>query len=235
MKYSLLIGMGQVNPAYYGGWNGKLTGTIPDAKLTEKKLINFGFTNDVLLNEKATISNLRLRLDDLAKKTKSGDIVTLFYSGHGGREWDTNNDEKDDFDETWCLWDGQVIDDIIYEHLLKFKKGVKVFILSDSCHSGSVYKAQLPILRPKTKNKGIAKLKCTLKHFGGCQDDQYSLDLGTISLFTKTFWEIVDDNPNIIPKDLALEMKKVMPKDQQPTYINDGPQILKWDLSPIFR
>jgi len=41
-------------------------------------------------------------------------------------------------DETWCLFDGQLIDDELYLHLGKFLAGVRVLVFSDSCHSGTV-------------------------------------------------------------------------------------------------
>ena len=52
-----------------------------------------------------------------------------------------NNDEDDYQDETWCLYDGELIDDEIFSLLGKFAKGVRIFVLSDSCHSGTVTKA----------------------------------------------------------------------------------------------
>jgi hypothetical protein len=64
----------------------------------------------------------------------------LSYSGHGGQVPDVNNDEPDAQDETWCLYDGQLIDDEIYAQLGKFSQGVRILVFSDSCHSGTVVK-----------------------------------------------------------------------------------------------
>lgn len=69
-----------------------------------------------------------------------GDIFMLTYSGHGGQLPDENNEEDDGVDETWCLFDGELVDDEIYKALADFKKGVRILILSDSCHSGTVIK-----------------------------------------------------------------------------------------------
>ena len=44
-------------------------------------------------------------------------------------------------DETWCLYDGQLIDDELYSSWGAFASGVRIFLLSDSCHSGTVSKA----------------------------------------------------------------------------------------------
>jgi metacaspase-1 len=36
------------------------------------------------------------------------------------------------------LYDGELIDDELYAALNKFAAGVRIFVLSDSCHSGAV-------------------------------------------------------------------------------------------------
>jgi hypothetical protein len=54
---------------------------------------------------------------------------------------DRNSDEPDGQDETWCLYDGELIDDELYTALGRFARGVRVLVLSDSCHSGTVTKA----------------------------------------------------------------------------------------------
>jgi len=41
-------------------------------------------------------------------------------------------------DETWVLYDRQLVDDELYKIWSKFKPGVRILVLSDSCHSGTV-------------------------------------------------------------------------------------------------
>ena len=62
----------------------------------------------------------------------------MTYSGHGGQLPDLNEDDEDGQDETWCLYDGEIVDDELYELYGLFKSGVRILILSDSCHSGTV-------------------------------------------------------------------------------------------------
>jgi hypothetical protein len=57
---------------------------------------------------------------------------------------DIDGDEPDKKDETWCLFDGQLIDDELYFALSQFKAGVRIIVLSDSCHSGTVTRAFPP-------------------------------------------------------------------------------------------
>lgn len=96
------------------------------------------------------------------KALKAGDLFFLTYSGHGGQVPDLNGDEADKKDETWCLFDGQLIDDELYLELSKFKAGVRILVLSDSCHSGSVTRdatmpvATIPTQRPKLMPEAVA-------------------------------------------------------------------------------
>jgi hypothetical protein len=73
------------------------------------------------------------------------------YSGHGNQVPDLDGEEPDKLDETWCLYDGQMIDDELYRMYGALAEGVRVLILSDSCHSGTVAKGMFyswPACRP---------------------------------------------------------------------------------------
>jgi hypothetical protein len=47
-------------------------------------------------------------------------------------------DEEDRSDETWVAYDRQIVDDELYDLWGRFAPGVRIFVLSDSCHSGTV-------------------------------------------------------------------------------------------------
>jgi len=69
---------------------------------------------------------------------------------------DVSGEESDKLDETWCLYDGQLIDDELYLELGKFATGVRILVLSDSCHSGTVVRAGPPaigIVAPELRSK----------------------------------------------------------------------------------
>ena len=55
--------------------------------------------------------------------SSAGDLFFLSYSGHGGQVPDINGEEADSKDETWCLYDGQLIDDELYFELSRFAAG----------------------------------------------------------------------------------------------------------------
>jgi metacaspase-1 len=139
MNYIIQIGLNSVSPAAYGGWEGKLS----DCELDLANLANYlPKPNSMycLLSQKATKDRVKSSFQSVANRAILGDLVVVQYSGHGSQVTDQNGDEPDGLDETWCLYDGQLIDDEINVWLQGFKAGVKVLILSDSCHSGSVAK-----------------------------------------------------------------------------------------------
>jgi metacaspase-1 len=135
---SLHIALNTVSPDAYGGWDGRLTACEFDGEdmlaiataqgLKGKKLFGAEATREAVLNE----------LNAASRTLKAGDLFLITYSGHGGQVRDKNHDERDNMDETWCLYDGQLIDDELYEVWSKFAANTRVLVLSDSCHSGTV-------------------------------------------------------------------------------------------------
>jgi hypothetical protein len=135
---SLHIGLNSVDPAHYGGWSGELAACEFDAEDMAAIAREQGMESTVLLTKKATRDAVLSQLRRAADKLKAGDLFFLSYSGHGGQVPDVTGDEEDKQDETWCLFDAQLIDDELYYELSRFAEGVRIVVLSDSCHSGTV-------------------------------------------------------------------------------------------------
>jgi len=135
---SLHLGLNSVDPGHYDGWSGKLAACEADANDMESIAKSRSFATTKFLTKQATRKAVLQTLSDAAGKLGKGDIFFLTYSGHGGQVPDTGGDEKDRMDETWCLYDGELIDDELYAAYGKFKEGVRILVLSDSCHSGTV-------------------------------------------------------------------------------------------------
>jgi metacaspase-1 len=141
---SLHIGLNSVNPGHYGGWTGDLVACEFDANDMAAISKVRGMTSILLLTKKATRARTLAAMRDAAKKLKDGDLFFLTYSGHGGQVPDITGEEDDKKDETWCLYDGEMLDDELYLELSRFAAGVRVIVLSDSCHSGTVTRAAIP-------------------------------------------------------------------------------------------
>jgi uncharacterized caspase-like protein len=66
----------------------ELNCAVPDAKLVDETFRNqtkglYQVHSTLLLDRQATRSAILQGLDDLQKKTKSGDVAVVFYAGHG--------------------------------------------------------------------------------------------------------------------------------------------------------
>ncbi|WP_162798659.1 caspase family protein [Sulfitobacter sp. SK012] len=95
--------------------------------------------------------------EDLAEAAQKGDFVYIHFSGHGTRQPDRNGDETDGLDEVFLPADtgraqpGQntipnaLLDDEIGAAVKKIRtKGANVWLVMDSCHSGSGLRAAAP-------------------------------------------------------------------------------------------
>jgi len=159
---SLHIGLNSVAGSAYGGWTGPLAACEFDANDMAAIAESKGMRPTVLLTRKATRAAAFDAMRSAARALRAGDLFFLSYSGHGGQVPDVNGDEDDKRDETWCLYDGQVIDDELYLELCRFAAGVRILVLSDSCHSGSVARGiplqvdTVPHQRPKLMPESVA-------------------------------------------------------------------------------
>ena len=136
---SLHIGINQVDPAHYDGWDGALNACESDANDMQSLAESEGFESSTLLTKDATADAVQAGIERAAKELASGDIFFITYSGHGGQVPDRNDeDEEDRSDETWVLYDRQLVDDELCALWATFQSGVRIFLLSDSCHSGTV-------------------------------------------------------------------------------------------------
>ena len=145
-SFSLHIGINGVDKNHYRGWDGKLQGCENDAlfyhQLAQKEGCNI--SKLLLTSDQAnspTTGNVLAFLDYSISTLDSGDKLIITYSGHGGVLEDKNYDEADFQDETWCLYDRQLLDDELFARFSRFRPGVNIFLISDSCHSGSISKS----------------------------------------------------------------------------------------------
>lgn len=218
---SLHIGLDSVDPRHYSGWSGKLAACEFDAKDMQALAKKQKFSTTVRLTRSATRNKILADLKAAAQKLRRNDIFFLTYSGHGGQLPNTGNDfEPDGSDETWCLYDGELIDDELYAALAAFAAGVRIFVLSDSCHSGTVVRALglAALDRPGTRSRAMprdvairvymdhsdfydklqsrsagdprTKAKATGLLISGCMDNQESSDGERNGLFTATLLSV---------------------------------------------
>jgi metacaspase-1 len=130
--YSLHIGLNSVNSHHYDGWTGALQACENDADAMAAIAQKLNYSKITILKTKqATCEAVKTALEMYASILTSGDILLLSYSGHGGQLPDLNGDEiTDGKDETWCLYDGEFLDDELYNLFAKFVRGVRIVVIS---------------------------------------------------------------------------------------------------------
>jgi metacaspase-1 len=185
---SLHVGLNSVDPAHYDGWNGQLAACEADANAMHAIADSRGFASEILLTQAATSTAVTERIAKAASELASGDFFFLTYAGHGGQVPDRNGDEVDRTDETWVLFDRQLVDDELYALWATFAPGVRIFLVSDSCHSGSVARgidqrvpdpvttaeraaAQSPRFRALPRDTMIATYRANAQLYDQIQDD----------------------------------------------------------------
>ncbi len=247
---SLHIGLNRVDPKHYQGWDGALNACIADARDMRALAKKRRFTgNTLLFDNQATAAAVTAAIQDAAKRLSKGDIFLLTYSGHGGQVRDTNGDETDNdrMDETWVLFDRQLVDDELYGLWSKFKAGVRILVLSDSCHSGTVTR-DIPAFRgagskprampravgAKTENANRALYRAIQKRtrgaektrvaasvllIAGCMDNQTSMDGEKNGAFTGTLKKVWNGGRfKGNHRKLRDKIVSLMPSTQTPNY-----------------
>lgn len=140
-KKALCIGINN-----YPGTHMDLQGCVNDAADWKATLETHGYTVTTLLDAQATKAAMVAAMTDLIGAAIKGDRLVITYSGHGTYQPDTDGDEIDGLDEALCPYDIQtnqaaLIDDEIRVIFGARKPGVRLLLISDSCHSGTVTRA----------------------------------------------------------------------------------------------
>jgi hypothetical protein len=137
MRHALCIGIND-----YPGTGSDLAGCVNDARDWAEELTKREFGVELMLDAEATGAAMRSAMRRLLRDAAAGDSVVITYSGHGTWVRDSNGDESDGRDEALCPYDintnGPLLDDELYDIFCDRERGVRVVLISDSCHSGTV-------------------------------------------------------------------------------------------------
>jgi len=151
-KYALCVGINE----YPGA---ALSGCINDAKDWSEVFANHGYQVSHLLDNEATLENIKDALRKLVDLGHYRDRIVFQYSGHGTWVPDTDGDEPDKREEAICPVDcfsvGMLYDDEIRSIFSHRRYGVRATILSDSCHSGSVNRLMAASRSPHARARFI--------------------------------------------------------------------------------
>lgn len=195
---ALLIGIN------YYGTSAELSGCVNDVRQEMASFQRTGFPVEemaILVDEKnfpncsglPTRANIVKFMAWLVKDAKAGDILFMHYSGHG-TQTKAANDSYEQYDQVICPCDydtaGCILDDDIFDLMCKnLPKGVRLTVLFDCCHSGSML--DLPYMFQGTgavtaSNDNYHMNQVRQDNFcaadvlmiSGCADTQTSADVG---------------------------------------------------------
>jgi len=231
-KNALLIGCNYIGTEY------ELSGCINDAQNLQNKLISqYKFNNVKILtdntSQKPTKNNIINEFKNLLINAKSDDILFFSFSGHGSQTYDQSKDEKDNRDELIVPIDfNYIIDDELNNIINNYlKKDVNLFVLFDSCHSGTMLDLKYEYQTNTNKNIINPKYKNTVGNIifiSGCLDSQYSADAYINKNFqgamTWSFLETINKNPSIKWFDLVNNMCSLLKSNgyTQTPYLTSG-------------
>lgn len=224
MKKALLIGIN------YIGSNIELKGCINDVNKMKDLLIssyNYSENNIKCLTDYTTDKPIKDTIinefENLIYNSKPDDILCFYYSGHGARIKDTNNDEKSGFDDALYTLDTQfILDDDILTILSKLQ-GAHISLFFDCCHSGTMcdleYNLQFKNSHFLEKKYEIWKenskiINGTVCVYSGCLDNQSCADSQFIKnklpendgAFTYVLLECIKEEKNISNKEFIKQI-----------------------------
>lgn len=167
-SYALVIGVSDY--LEYGDEpGGDLPGAVNDAHAFR----------DVLVGRLGVpAANIHLLLDGAAKRAdierefaswlpsvvREGDVVWVFYAGHGSQTWDQDMDEADGMDETICpvdagrsTFDFDIVDDEI-DRWIAALPTASVFLVWDKCHAESSMRSSVPNARARVLGRALTDM-----------------------------------------------------------------------------
>lgn len=156
-QWALIIGINEYKPSLNDmasaqsdskrTWT-NLDGCVNDATAMKDLAISkYSFKPEsitTLFNAEASRARILAELQKLVDNAKKGDVVFIYYAGHGSQVKNSLSTEADKKDETIVPADAwkKGVEDIRDKELAKYfnlllDKGVLLTVIMDSCHSGS--------------------------------------------------------------------------------------------------
>lgn len=218
-KKALLIGINYINTQY------ALSGCIDDTNRMKLLLEKRGFNTFEILTDltyvKPTKQNILDKFKELIIKAVSGDILFVYFSGHGSYTFDRSGDETDGKDEMIFSSDLQgVLDDelnsILSNHM---KREVTIICLFDSCHSGTMLDLKYNYLDSNnydkySENDKVSECPGNVIMISGCMDSQTSaealIENKTQGALTWSLIESINERPNCSWRELLKSMRDLL-------------------------
>ncbi|MEY2518582.1 MAG: metacaspase [Verrucomicrobiota bacterium] len=210
---SLHLGTSRLDPNAYGGWDGALQGAVPDANAMQGLAGSLGYQTNIFVDTLARRDYLLSALGTLSATLRSGDTLLLTMSGHGAQVPDLTGAEPDKRQETWVLFDREILASELYGQFASFKTGVIIIVVQDSAFPA--------VFRRPPK---MPELSAQLIVLAGSKENQMAADGIQHGKFTETLLAVWDNGKfsgNYTSFVQAIQKK--MPEDQVPQLYVYGP------------
>ncbi|MFN7896349.1 MAG: caspase family protein [Cyanobacteriota bacterium] len=166
-----------------------IRGSVVDANNMQLLLEKKGFDIYKLLNEQATSKSILKNINDAASSLDNGNLFVFFFSGHGDQVKDENGDENDSMDEALAAYDRRIIDDELPPLWAKFRPGVRILMISDTCNSGTIFRGQTRRSDEFTLEAPL-QINASLIHLAATHDSKDTLGDPGGSVFTNALLKV---------------------------------------------
>lgn len=240
---ALLIGINYFKTNY------ELYGCINDTNSICSLISSYNFQKITILTDniekKPTRNNILDEFKQLLINSQAGDVLLLFYSGHGSYVLDKNNNEKTGKDQMIipCDFNGIIDDDLKSIIQTNLKKDVTLIALFDCCFSGSVLDLKYQYMDSLDKNNYTENMNETETNgnvimISGCNDEQTSNDAiinnKNQGAMTWAFLEAFKSEKDITWRKLLIKMRDLIKNSN----FNQTPQLSSGSFlnidSPVF-
>lgn len=211
---AVAVGLTRVDPARYGGWGGACPGCDTDARTFALACQGAGVPVKTLIDAQATWPAVLSAVTQAFYGLERGDLMIVYVSGHGGQTAAAGDaSETDGRSETLCLYDGPLVDDKVWELVLIARdRGVRVWMITDTCHSGTNYRAAHDYAAA-VRGRGAADPD--MLHWGGCADGKSSFGTSQGGTFTTALVDAWRSGQSYA--DWFAGAARRMPQGQRPT------------------
>ena len=214
-RRAVILGKTYLNPSGYNGWDGDCPGCDIDAGKARDWCHRNGITvSAFLLNRDATVYRFVSEVQSAAAGLSAGGLLFIFDSGHGGQVPDTNGDEASGMADTLCMYDRPMVDDEVGAMLDSLPQDLRVFMVSDTCNSGTSFRNGPPVVRRPVSIRGLASNSIQIVHFAACADGQSAIGGAMGGVWTHVLDVFL--KPGITYRDWFTAAQAHMPPSQIP-------------------
>lgn len=195
--------------------------TVKTCNLSQYKMLA---TANLIKDKEATDRNIKRGLSNLVNTVEQGDVVLLFFSGHGAKEgFETYflscNAESND------LFTTAVDFDIIKSALKRLKdKRCRIIIFMDACHSGSMYGVKSVTEGFSLADPDVIGFYSSTASQKSTESDEWKNGIFTKALLEGMKGAAVDENGNVTLDALELyirdQVRKATKGRQMPIFEN---------------